>query len=116
MLSKLPKHTGDFAQILDGLGNPPADRIARALGVSRRTVHRWKTSGAPRTALLALWWLSREGHSFWDCEMHERTRLALEMNAALWRKVREYSLEDTGHLWAFTQVRPALTESGLREG
>lgn len=50
--------------ILEDLANPPAHRVARVLGVSRRTVYRWNSTGrAPRVALLALFWLTRWGQS-----------------------------------------------------
>lgn len=87
MLNRLPQHTGQLADLLPDLGNPSATELARALGVSRRTVERWKRQSAPRTALLALWWLSREGHSAWDCEMANRTALALGLRDALWREI-----------------------------
>ncbi|WP_213957575.1 helix-turn-helix domain-containing protein [Variovorax sp. dw_954] len=42
----------------------PPKRIARHLGVSLRTLQRWKAnSNAPRTAYLALWFESRWGLS-----------------------------------------------------
>jgi transcriptional regulator with XRE-family HTH domain len=88
MLQKLPKQTPAFSELVADLGSHKREQIARALGVSRRTIDRWMKSGAPRTACLALWWLSREGHSFWDAEMQNRTALALQTNDALWRKVR----------------------------
>ncbi|MFN3812168.1 MAG: helix-turn-helix domain-containing protein [Roseateles asaccharophilus] len=89
MLNRLPSDTGSFEDLLADLGLGPSDtaRIARALGVSESTVWRWKRSGAPKTARLALWWLSREGHSMWDAEMANRTQLAAATNAALWRRV-----------------------------
>lgn len=91
MLNRLPSGTGSFEDLLSDLGLSARDtpRIARALGVSERTVWRWKKTNAPRMALLALWWLSREGHSTWDCEMFNRTQLALAMNKSLWQHIGE---------------------------
>lgn len=89
MLRKLPRYPGQLADLIADLGHPNNLQVAKALGVSRRTVERWHKMGAPRTALLSLWWLSREGHSFWDCEMHQRTVMAVQTNAALWTEVRE---------------------------
>lgn len=88
MLNKLPKRPGTLADLLADLGDPSNLEIARALGVSARTVQRWRAGRAPRMALLSLWWLSREGHSLWDCEMERRTRIALTQADALWREVR----------------------------
>lgn len=91
MLNRLPSGTGSFEDLLADLGLSARDtpRIARALGVSERTVWRWKKTQAPRMALLALWWLSRDGHSAWDCEMFNRTQLALAMNDCLVRSLDE---------------------------
>jgi len=85
MLNRLPRSVPDLQTLLDDLAVTTADmpKLARALGVSERTVWRWKAKKAPRMALLALWWLSREGHSHWDCEAARLTRDALAYNAAL---------------------------------
>lgn len=90
MLNRLPSDPASFRELAKDLGLTTTDtrRIARALDVSERTVRRWWASDAPRSARLALWWLSRAGHSAWDCEMHNRTMLALEMNRSLWSTVR----------------------------
>jgi len=89
MLNRLPKDTGTLTEILADIGNPKTVKIAKALGVSRRTVERWKAGKTPRVALLSLWWLSREGHSTWDAEMHNRTMLALGLHDSLWRELRK---------------------------
>lgn len=75
-----------------GLNASDTPRIARALGVSTATIWRWKRTNAPRAALLALWWLSREGYSVWDCEMANRTSLALKTLEAMWRQLRSDKL------------------------
>jgi hypothetical protein len=89
MLNRLPKYVGTFDEVCEDLGIAGQYRqIAAALGVHERTVRRWKNHGAPRTALLALWWLSREGYSMWDAEMHNRATLAMQYAAALARDGR----------------------------
>ncbi len=88
MLNRLPKETPTFAELRRDLGNPKACELSKALGVSRRTIDRWTEGGSPRAARLALWWLSQWGHSAWDCEMQNRTALAVQTNEALWREVR----------------------------
>jgi hypothetical protein len=87
MLNRLPKNLPTLADLLADLGNPTPESVAKALGVSASTVRRWKRTTAPRTALLALWWLSRWGQSAWDCEMHQRQALR-------WRSAGARSLED----------------------
>lgn len=103
MLNRLPRHTPDLHQILAEIGRPSAADVAQALGVSRRTVERWKRNGAPRIALLALWWLSQEGHSTWDAEMHNRTNLALGTAEALRAEVarlrQAQGLDGAGTAW-----------------
>jgi hypothetical protein len=50
--------------ILEDLGNPPAARIAKVLGLGVSTVHRYRQLGrAPRSCQLALFWLTRWGQS-----------------------------------------------------
>ncbi|WIT11129.1 hypothetical protein PFX98_19820 [Paucibacter sediminis] len=108
MLNRLPKDPGNLAQLMADLGHPSCARIAKALGVSVRTVERWKRGKTPRVALLSLWWLSREGHSVWDCEMSNRTRLAIQTNEALWRELRRSRGRE--HLGAEFKARPASNE------
>jgi predicted DNA-binding transcriptional regulator AlpA len=57
--------------ILEDLGHPPVRAVARVLGVSARTVYRWNRTGrAPRSACLALFWMTRWGRSEIDCQLH----------------------------------------------
>lgn len=108
MLNRLPKHTGSFEELCADLGISGQTRaIAKALGVHERTVRRWKNHGAPRMALLSLWWLSREGYSAWDCEMHNRQALAVAYLAAAAREGRS-RLDGAGDpLGVFGAVAPA---------
>lgn len=90
MLKHLPEWLPELGELMLDLGLKSADvpDLARTLGVTERTVWNWKRHGAPKMALLSLWWLSRWGHSYWDCEMERRTRLALDQADSLWREVR----------------------------
>ena len=59
-----PRQVPPWQVILEDLGNPHPTRIAKVLGVSVRTVYRWQSIGdAPRTACLALFWLTQWGRS-----------------------------------------------------
>jgi len=89
MLNRLPKWTGEWADLLADIGNPKPAQIAKALGVSKRTVERWNSTKPPRMAMLSLRWLSRHAHSEWDAEMHNRTQMAVTTNKGLWRDVRD---------------------------
>lgn len=68
--------------ILDDIGRPPAAAVARALGVNRCTVERWITNDRmPRSAHLALFWLTRWGQSIVDTEAVNHARLYAGMAA-----------------------------------
>ncbi len=93
-LDNAPRTLPIWQLILDDLGCPPAYRIARTLGVSERTVYRWNHGGyPPRMALLALFWLTRWGHS----EVHTRATndaiLAASYVRSLTDRVRELEAE-----------------------
>lgn len=77
MLNRLPKEPGSFAEIEVDIGTKPMDapKLAKALGVSVRTIWRWRKAGAPRMARLALWWLTRNGQATWDAEAYNRVRM-----------------------------------------
>jgi hypothetical protein len=83
MLALMPRQVPSLATILADLGNPSPVEIARALGVTPRTVERWlHDADAPRPALLALFWLTRWGQSEVDCRaindaQHQAQRAAV---------------------------------------
>lgn len=57
-----PRSLPIWELILDDLGRPNAKRLAKVLGVGVSTVHRWNSTGrVPRSAQLALFWLTRWG-------------------------------------------------------
>lgn len=59
-----PRQLPALESVLIDLGQPAAGVIARALGVSDRTVYGWQAAGqAPRPAHLALFWETRWGRS-----------------------------------------------------
>lgn len=69
MLHWLPRHTPALPDLLADLGHPSAAAVGRALDVTPRTVHRWVSAGhAPRTAELALFWVTSYGWSTHECE------------------------------------------------
>jgi len=69
MLNRIPRGVPPLPVILDALGNPSTDKVARALDVSPSTVRRWIAAGeAPRAAMLALFWLTPWGHSQVDAD------------------------------------------------
>lgn len=83
MLNRLPKYIPPFGELLSEVcPDASYEEIAKALGVSVRSVRRWRKCGAPTTARLALWWLSRDGHRTWDAEMGTRSDLAFAVVTA----------------------------------
>lgn len=77
MLARLPRQLPLLSLMLDNLGNPSAETVARALGVGVRTVRRWiADDAAPRPALLALFWLTRWGASELECDAHNAATMA----------------------------------------
>lgn len=66
-------HLPTFGAMVSDLGNPSAHVLARVLGVSPSTVYRWAAADtAPRSAMLALFWLTSWGQSELDCDLHNR--------------------------------------------
>ena len=64
MLNRLPRHMPPLWLMLDDIGQPSPAELARALGVTERTVSRWLKAGqAPHAAMLALFWITRWGQS-----------------------------------------------------
>lgn len=85
MLYRLPRHLPPPAVMLQDLGNPTADTLGAALGVSQRTVWRWRAdddAGWPRAALLALFFASRWGWSAVQSDALHRVQLAEALAAA----------------------------------
>jgi len=62
-----PAHLPTFNQMCEDL-RLPLDKIARYLGVSVRTIKRWKKQDAPRAATLALYWESSYGISAMEAQ------------------------------------------------
>lgn len=101
-----PTHTPPIGVLLDDLPTQDAERIARHLGVSARTLARWQRTGnAPRMAHLALFWESRWGLSAAHCDATNGETVALALARSLERecatlRARIRYLEDTGDFGA----------------
>ena len=90
MLNRLPRQVPPLATMLEDLGNPTAQQLARALGVSTRTVQRWHAQGeAPRPVLLAIFWLTRWGRSQVHCDAVNEAATYAGLAQALQRRVDE---------------------------
>ena len=71
-MHRLPRlQTPTLELILADLGNPSALAVGLALGVSSRTVQRWRVAGhAPRAPKLDLYWLTSWGRAELDASLH----------------------------------------------
>jgi hypothetical protein len=73
-----PRALPTWQLMLEDLGQPPAKRVGRVLGVSERSVYRWSADGcAPRLPSLALFWLTRWGRSAVDAQATNDARVAV---------------------------------------
>ncbi len=71
-----PSSLPHLQTLVDDIGSPSSKALAKALGVSERTVRRWMRAGqAPRVVLLALFWVSRWGRSALDVELQHDAML-----------------------------------------
>ena len=92
--------------MLDDLPTRDAQRIARHLGITARTLATWQRSGnAPRLAHLALFWETRWGLSAAHCDAINGERVALGLARSLERenatlRARIARLEETGDFGA----------------
>lgn len=113
MLHQLPKHTPPLALMLADIGSPSHEKLAKALGVSQRTVKRWiKADIAPRPAMLALYWLTRWGVSQVHCQAHNDAIMQAQISSHLLRQLNtaldqvDY-LNSIGNFGAANEPTPA---------
>lgn len=84
MLNRLPKDMPSLKEMMADCGNAKPRDVAKALGVSERTVISWLSVGsAPRPALLALFWMTRWGMQWADVEVFNLAQLHIAMSEAL---------------------------------
>lgn len=80
--------------ILDDLGRPPAPRIAKALGIGVRTVHRYNAQdAAPRVVCLALFWLTRWGRSAVNAQAINDAIVSVQLARSLSQEVQQLRLQ-----------------------
>lgn len=83
-IDQAPRTLPIWDLIIADLGRPPAQRIARTLGVSDSTVYRWHAEGsAPRVAALALFWMTRWGHSHIHTQATNDAVIAVQLARSL---------------------------------
>lgn len=94
-----PRQLPPLVVMLEDLGHPSPDVVARALGVTPRTVYAWMRAGkAPRPAALAIFWETRWGRSQLDAAAVNGQRVYMGLAQSLQREVwRLQSLLETTH-------------------
>ncbi len=93
-LGQAPRALPIWQTILEDLGRPHPAQVARILGVGVRTVYRWNRTGqAPRTACLALYWLTRWGRSEVHAQAVNDATVAVGLAQALQTELDRTRLE-----------------------
>ncbi len=87
-----PLHLPYWHTMMDDLCQPPAARVARVLGLSVRSIHRYNATGyAPRHVCLAVFWLTRWGRSAVAAQATNDAALMAGYVASLKRQADELS-------------------------
>lgn len=86
MLHHIPPYVPPLAELVEQLGRPSAVDLARALGVTPRTVFRWYADDAPRVARLAVFWITPAG---WSAHTSEAARQLADWRALADARARE---------------------------
>jgi hypothetical protein len=74
--------------MLADLGNPPAQLVAKALGVSLRSVRSWIARGyAPHATMIALFWHTSYGRSLIDVELVNTARMFAQLASSQAREM-----------------------------
>jgi hypothetical protein len=90
MLHLAPRDLPALHDLYDALGRPTAQRLAALLQITPATVRRWLRSGrCPRSAQLALYWLTPWGQSAVDAELVNRSTLSAQVVTALERELAD---------------------------
>ena len=78
MLHLLPKprDVPSLETMLGDIGSPDAKALAKALGVTPRTVRNWRSAGyAPMPVLLALFWLTKWGQQWIHIDLYNTNQM-----------------------------------------
>jgi len=89
-IDQAPRSLPVWPSILDDLCNPPAERLAKVLGLSVRTVRRYNRAGrAPRHVCMALFWLTSYGRATVHAQAVADAQVAVGYMDSLRRRVIE---------------------------
>lgn len=114
-LEKAPRSLPIWERLLEDLGNPGTDRIAKVLGVGTSTVYRWERDGkVPRVACLALFWLTRWGRSQIDAQATNDARLTAELARTLADDNRRLEARAARAVVALRRAERLIRQEGAR--
>ncbi len=100
-IDHMPSHVPIWHLMMDDLCNPPAQRVARVLGLSLRSIQRYNATGyAPRHVCLALFWLTRWGRS----HVNAQAENAASLTASYFRSLKERVTELEAHVEHLIQI------------
>lgn len=108
MLHHLPKAPPTFAELADQVApwDHSGAQLAKALGVSKRTIRRWKKTNGPITARLVLWCLSPHGNNVMRLEMAYGCQITRQQMDALRREASCLRQQLAGHAAAAPRPTP----------
>lgn len=88
MLHRLPKAVPPLGVMVHNIGNPHPRDLARALGVSTRTVYHWlQHDDAPRPVMLSIFWLTKWGQQWLDVDLFNYARAQTGLAESLARQL-----------------------------
>ncbi len=106
-LGQAPRALPIWETILDDLGRPHPAQVGKVLGVGVSTVYRWnKARAAPRSACLALYWLTRWGRSEVHAQAVNDATVAVGYAKSLELEVRQLRTE-LAHVLALSDTGAA---------
>lgn len=94
LLCRLPSGVPSLGRLLAEVGNPSPFYLARAMHVPTKTAAKWiEEDNAPRSVMLALFWLTKWGVSMIEADAHNAAVLSAQVAASSLREVD--ALRDT---------------------
>lgn len=105
-VEQAPRQLPIWPQLMEDLRQPRPSRVARALGVSVRTVRRYNETGhAPRAVCLAVFWLTSWGRSLIHAQAVNDAQLAVSLHRAQAERIEQLEalvkhLQQIGHFGA----------------
>ena len=110
MLNRIPRNIPALKFLLSELAITPK-QAAKVLHVTERTIHNWlKFHNEPRSARIALFWLTRWGFSILDCEITNQ----IQIYAGLARAQADY-IKRLENLSTFSANKKAANDAAFGE-